>query len=155
MGAADNPVTRPVDKSKLARKPRALSGRGGVFTVPESEETEVEGTDVDNQTTKAPEPSPVIEEAAKETTAHTEIQWHLLKLGNDMGLDVWVASNDRSRKAHGHRFTDLPRLKKDLPLQFDEVTNRTVELIDVLWQGVTQSWLPLRLKALRLSTLDC
>jgi hypothetical protein len=45
-----------------------------------------------------------------------------------MGLDVWVARNDRNREAHGRRFTDLPRLKSELPLQFDEV-----ELIDVLW----------------------
>ena len=68
---------------------------------------------------------------AKEPTAHTEIQWNLLKLGNDMGLDVWVARNDRSRDWKGHRFTDLPRLRSDLPLQFDEATNRTIELIDV------------------------
>ena len=50
-----------------------------------------------------------------------------------MGLDVWVARNDRSRDWKGHRFTDLPRARADLPLQFDEATNRTIELIDVLW----------------------
>jgi hypothetical protein len=71
--------------------------------------------------------------AAREPTAHTEIQWSLLKLGNDMGLDVWVARNDRSRDWKGHRFTELPRLRADLPLQFDEATSRTIELIDVLW----------------------
>ncbi len=50
-----------------------------------------------------------------------------------MGLDVWPARNDRSREWNGHRFTDLPRLRAELPRQFDEVTNRTIELIDVLW----------------------
>jgi hypothetical protein len=40
---------------------------------------------------------------AREPTAHTEIQWSLLKLGNNMGLDVWVARNDRSRDWKGHR----------------------------------------------------
>lgn len=35
------------------------------------------------------------------------------------------ARNDRSREWNGHRFTDLPRLRADLPRQFDEVTNRT------------------------------
>jgi hypothetical protein len=80
----------------------------------------------------------VIEEHPKEsptpdTTAHTAIQWTLLRLGSDMGLDVWVARNDRSREVHGRPLNDIPRLKKDLPLQFDEVTNRTIELIDVLW----------------------
>src|SRR5207249_1214253 len=28
---------------------------------------------------------------------------------------------------------DLPRIKQTLPVQFDEATNRTIELIDVLW----------------------
>jgi hypothetical protein len=68
-----------------------------------------------------------------ETSSHTEIQWMLLKLGNDLGLDVWVARNDRSRSANGRRFADLPRLRQSLPRQFDEGTTRTIELIDVLW----------------------
>jgi hypothetical protein len=57
----------------------------------------------------------------------------LLKLGSDLGLDVWVARNDRSRSANGKSFVDLPRMRRDLPRQFDEVTSRTIELIDVLW----------------------
>jgi hypothetical protein len=61
------------------------------------------------------------------------MQWILLKLVSDMGLDVWVARNDRSRDWKGHRFANLPRLKADLPHQFDDTTNRTIELIDVLW----------------------
>jgi len=72
-------------------------------------------------------------EVPREPTVHTEMQWSLLKLGNDMGLDVWVARNDRNRDWNGHRFTELPRLRAELPLQFDEATNRTIELIDVLW----------------------
>ena len=68
-----------------------------------------------------------------EVTAHTEIQWLLLKLGSDMGLDLWVAKNDKNREVAGQRFADLPRLKKELPIKFDEVTNKTIELIDVLW----------------------
>jgi hypothetical protein len=114
MEAMENPVKRPVDKAKLARRPKALMAKGESFTVPESE----------NASEQVQE---VIEEHPKEvptpdTTAHTEIQWSLLKLGSDMGLDVWVARNDRSREAHGRPLNDIPRLKKDLPLQFDEVT---------------------------------
>jgi hypothetical protein len=125
MEAVENPVKRPVDASKLARRPKALKAKGGSFTVPESE-------DVTEQVKGATEERPK-DEPAKETTAHTEIQWELLKLGSDMGLDVWVARNDRGREAHGRRISDIPRLKEELPLQFDEVTTRTVELIDVLW----------------------
>jgi hypothetical protein len=71
--------------------------------------------------------------SAKEASLHTEIQWLLLKLGSDMNLDVWVAKNDRGRSYNGQTFADLPRLKASLPVQFDEATNRTIELMDVLW----------------------
>jgi hypothetical protein len=125
MEAVENPVERPVDKSKLARRPKALRARGESFTVPESE-------DAAQQVQQAPKEQPK-EDSSKEITAHTEIQWLLLKLGSDMGLDVWVARNDRGREVHGRKFSDIPRLKKSLPLQFDEVTNQTIELIDVLW----------------------
>jgi predicted RNA-binding protein len=121
MEAQRNPVVRQIPKGKLEPRPKPVPGKGGSFTVPDSEEAVEETVKVAQ------------EEPSKETTAHTEIQWLLLKLGNDMGLDVWVARNDRSREASGHRFTDLPRLKDSLPLQFDEATNRTIELIDVLW----------------------
>ena len=68
-----------------------------------------------------------------DSSPHKEIQWLLLKLGNDMGLDVWVARNDRNKSYNGNLFSELTRIKDELPLQFDEVTNRTIELIDVLW----------------------
>jgi hypothetical protein len=73
------------------------------------------------------------EEAESEGTVHTEIQYLLVKLGADMGFDVHVASNDQSRAWKGHRLGDMPRRRERLPQQFDPVTNRTIELIDVLW----------------------
>lgn len=118
--AKENPVVRPVDPGKLARRPRALRAAGGPVTVPDDEET-------------LGVPEHLEAAASKEPTAHTEIQWRLLKLGSDMGLDVWVARNDRGREWNGQRFADLPRMRTELPHQFDEATNRTIELIDVLW----------------------
>jgi hypothetical protein len=118
--AEEHPVHRPVDAGKLARRPRALKARVGAVTVPDSDDATAELDQEQGTTTKEP-------------TAHTEIQWRLLKLGSDMGLDVWVARNDRGREWEGHRLADLPRLRPKLPQQFDEATNRTVELIDVLW----------------------
>jgi len=130
MEAVENPVKRPVDASKLARRPKALRAKGESFTVPESEDT---AEQVQATPAEPPKEERAEEEPSKEITAHTDIQWLLLKLGSDMGLDVWVARNDRGREAHGRRFSDIPRLKEDLPSQFDDVTNRTIELIDVLW----------------------
>jgi predicted RNA-binding protein len=114
--ASKNPVTRPVDAAKLARRPKSLKAKIGSVTVPDSEE-----------------PSPVPGEPEQIPSDHAEIQWLLLKLGSEMGFDVWVARNDRSRKVKGNTIADLPKLKSELPLQFDEATNKTIELIDVLW----------------------
>jgi len=114
--AQRNPIERPVNPARLARRPRALKAKVGSVTVPERDESA--------EDTTLP---------TREPTAHTEIQWLLLKLGNDMGLDVWVARNDRGREVQGHRFADLPHIRAELPLQFDEATNHTIELIDVLW----------------------
>lgn len=74
-----------------------------------------------------------VKESSGATRLHTEVQWLLLKLGNDMGLDVWVAANDRSQEVNGHKFTELTHLKKELPLQFDVATTQIIKLIDVLW----------------------
>ena len=94
LDAKDNPIKRPVDAAKLARRPRALKAAIGPVTVPDSEESSEES--------ELPQEE---ETATKEPTAHTEIQWSLLKLGNDMGLDIWVARNDRNRDWRGHRIS--------------------------------------------------
>jgi hypothetical protein len=124
------PVTRPVDAKKLARKPffKAERRKGKetistIVTVPEPEETEDTG---EAQITTN-------EEASASTTRHTEMQYHLMTLGAEMGLASWVARNDRSRKWNGTSLGSLPGVIQELPTQFNEATNRTIELIDVLW----------------------
>src|SRR5438552_9349837 len=66
-------------------------------------------------------------------TEHTRVQSALLKIGAEMGFDVWVARNDRSKLSDGVRLDSLPKCRGSLPLPFDEATNKTIELIDVLW----------------------
>jgi hypothetical protein len=120
--ANDAPIRRPVDERKLGRVYRyeRKQGKRTVSTVisvpedPESKEALLE----------------VIEEAA---SLHTEIQYLLLRLGNQMGLNVWVARNDRSRTYRGQPLGSLAGIIEKLPTQFNEATNRTIELIDVLW----------------------
>jgi hypothetical protein len=119
--AQRHPVSRPVDQRKLEKRPTVLhTQRLGQVTVPGIDEP-LEKEDISSL------------EAPGTPRLHTEIQWLILKLGNDMGLDVWVANNDRSQGVNGHKFTDLPRLKKELPLQFDVETTQIIKLIDVLW----------------------
>lgn len=123
LDAEKHPMGRPVDPGKLAYSPRTVKAKlVGNVTIPEDDEAKAEDS-----------PAPVEREIAKDATAHTEIQELLLRLGSDMGLDIWAARNDRGKEVKGKRFADMPRMKKELPLQFDEATNRTIELIDVLW----------------------
>jgi hypothetical protein len=114
--AKTNPVVREVDPAKLARRPKALAAKIGPVSVPGTDESGVAEAEIE-----------------PETRPHTELQALLLRLGSDMGLDVWVARNDRGREWEGTKLGQLPRVKADLPLQFDEATTRTIELIDVLW----------------------
>lgn len=68
-----------------------------------------------------------------EVTAHTEIQGLLLRLGSVMGLDVWVARNDRNRIWQGRPFAESFNIRSALPHNFDVATSRVIEMIDVLW----------------------
>ena len=129
--AEESPISRPVDPKKLARKAslyrvEAKKGTGKqptLVSVPEPEELPASAV--------AELREVVIEPAA--TTRHGEIQYLLLTLGADLGLDVWVARNDRGRKWNGVTLGSLPRMLDELPTQFNEATTRTIELIDVLW----------------------
>jgi len=112
--AAKNPVELDFDERKYRRKTKTYETKIGVVTVPDDQEEEV----------KKPQP---------EEITHEEIQLLLLKLGSDLGLDVWVARNDRNRKFNETSFQDVPNLRKERPRQFDDATNKTIELIDVLW----------------------
>jgi len=118
MEAKKNPVKRPVDQKKLKYRPKPVRAKMGTVTVPESND------DPETQNEKR--------EQGK-ASDHTEMQWLLLKLGSDMKFDVWVARNDRNKEFGGKRFAELPRMKPELPLQFDDATNKTIEVIDVLW----------------------
>jgi hypothetical protein len=128
--AIASPVVRPVAPGLLRPRPRPTNQTEAEpehdlpVIVPSEDEGTTERTDSETAAT--------VSERAGETD-HTEIQWLLLKLGSDMGQEVWVARNDRSRSWRGQAFTDLPRLRLQLPRQFDTMTSRIIEMIDVLW----------------------
>jgi len=66
-------------------------------------------------------------------TSHSEIQWRLLDLGSQMGLNVWAPRSDRKRGWKGGNNADIPTMLKALPTQFDAATTTTIENIDVMW----------------------
>lgn len=104
--AEKNPVERPVDPRKLARKPLFVTQeRRGRKTI----ETKVSVPDSDSEEEEFEETRIAEAEPQEQAiTKHTEIQHHLLKLGSEMGFDVWVARNDRSRVCDGKTLGDLP-----------------------------------------------
>jgi len=68
----------------------------------------------------------------EQQSLHTEMEWHLLKIGNALGYDVMPAANDRSKSYSGNDFSFLSR--KDFPaLNVDSDTLGTIQLVDVLW----------------------
>lgn len=68
----------------------------------------------------------------EEESLHTEMQFHLLKIGKALGYDVIAASNDRSKAFGGNSFSfmSLPQFPE---FNLDRETLNTVKLIDVLW----------------------
>ncbi len=124
--ASRNPVATPIDPRKLARKASYFKvefrkGRVAVPTV-----VSVPEQDEDDPVAEAKQP-------AEPATRHTEIQFNLLNLGAELGLEVWVARNDRGKRHNGDLLGGVSNMLDELPTQFNDATNRTIELIDVLW----------------------
>ncbi|WP_370574736.1 hypothetical protein [Methanomethylovorans sp.] len=120
--AKNNPVAKKIDRKKIRRVPYYMvkSGREEkAVTVPEPEDEVL--INECKTSTKA------------DSTDHTRVQYYLLNLGSKMGLSVWVAKNDRSRSFKNDSFESIPRIISELPTQFNEATQKTIELIDVLW----------------------
>ena len=125
--AKANPVNRPLGwRGRIRGEDVAWQESVvGVTTIPEDDRSE---------STQGPERADIHTEGSEgSASTHTEIQYLLVKLAADMGFDFHVATNDQSRAWKGQRLGDMPRRREQLPQQFDPQTNRTIELIDVLW----------------------
>lgn len=111
-----NPISIPVDDKRILTRGKIASTPSGItVTIPINDDTE-------NSTSKY-----------LPYTTHTDIQYTLAKLGRDLGLDVWVPKNDRNRECNIGDINSITELKNELPINFDEATIRTIEMIDVIW----------------------
>lgn len=68
----------------------------------------------------------------EEENLHTEMQYHLLKIGHALGYDVIPASNDRSKCHSGNNFSFIS-LSSFPDYELEKDTLNTVKLIDVIW----------------------
>jgi hypothetical protein len=117
-----NPVERPIPKSALRRRPKTVETPDlGTVAVPSEE---------DNAENEETEFAPSADSQASE---HTEIQALLVRMGRALGHRIFIARNDRGREWNGKTLGELPGVVDVLPTQFNEATNKVVELIDVLW----------------------
>ncbi len=73
----------------------------------------------------------ILEEKLEENL-HSEMQYHLLKIGVSLGFDVTPASNDKNKSFNGQNFSFIS-LEKFPELPTDKDTQNTIRLIDVLW----------------------
>jgi hypothetical protein len=123
--AKDNPVRHELDPKKMQKRPTYLVKRKG-----KPEKT------VSIPCSIMEEPLSLRDEPAdlKKETLHTQIQFELLELGASMGLDVWVARNDRSKICNGKSLGQNSRMLEKLPqVTTNDAAKKTIELIDVLW----------------------
>jgi len=67
-----------------------------------------------------------------EEDLHTEMQYHLLKIGRALGYDPIAATNDRG-KCHGEINFSFISLNKFPELNVDKDTLNTIQLIDIIW----------------------
>ncbi|MBL7872145.1 MAG: hypothetical protein JNM78_11065 [Cyclobacteriaceae bacterium] len=67
-----------------------------------------------------------------EEDLHTEMQYHLLKIGKALGYDPIAATNDRG-KCHGEINFSFISLNKFPELNVDKDTLNTIQLIDIIW----------------------
>lgn len=123
-----NPVVREFDPKKLFRDTSIstlVTEKGTIVTIPDDEK----GTE---ETTPQIEVTSSVQQT--ESNDHTDIQYLLLRLGSEMGFNVWVARNDRNKEVNGKKLSDIPGLMSELPtISLDKNTKTIIENIDVLW----------------------
>ena len=66
-------------------------------------------------------------------TEHTKVQALIAKIGESMGFRIWLPFVDRQRVLEEWNPAGDNTILNRLPLNYDNVTLRTIENIDVLW----------------------
>lgn len=64
---------------------------------------------------------------------HARIQAAVAEIGDKMGFKIWLPKNDRQRVLNVWQPSSGTVLLEHLPLNFDQVTLKIIENIDVLW----------------------
>jgi type II restriction enzyme len=73
-----------------------------------------------------------VKEDEMEENTHSEMQYHLARLGKSLGYKVWIARNDHKREWNGQKLGEYS-LKNLNIFNFPPSVADTIALIDVLW----------------------
>ena len=116
------PLT-PRDLQQLARSQMVRGAdRAVLVEVPEREPTET------------PQQQAVQEGAVSDTYRESlKVQAVLARIGAEMGFRIWVPRNDRQSILQQVPVTLHEAFLSQLPLNYDDVTLKTIEQIDVIW----------------------
>lgn len=68
----------------------------------------------------------------EEEDLHTEMQYHILKIGKSLGYDVISAANDKSKCHNGDNLSFIS-ISKFPAMDIDKDTYKTITLIDAVW----------------------
>ncbi len=109
------------DRKLLGKSTDTVKSPGRVVTVvvPDSGENEAHSD----------EPAHILEESRESIKK----QALLVEIGAKMGFDVWVPRSDLGRIERELPSDAREAILRELPLNFDRVTFKTIENIDVLW----------------------
>lgn len=104
-------------------------GKNNILAGQESNFTDKDWEKIEKQSLK--NRKKVIDEK-QENQLHSEMQYHLLKIGSELNYDVIAASNDRSREYNGDKFSFIS-INKFPKIDVNKDTLKTIELIDIVW----------------------
>lgn len=105
---------------RALRGTETVKASGGVVTVVVPDQS------IDEQ----PSPSPSPEEEVRESIQKQAL---LAEIGARMGYSIWIPKSDRQRVISQLDEETVGQLLEFLPLNYDKVTFKTIENIDVLW----------------------
>lgn len=80
-----------------------------------------------------PEEETTVSNRLSTETGHVQMQAVIAEIGDRMGFKIWIPKNDRQRVLANWQPASNDVLLERLPLNFDQVTLRIIENIDVLW----------------------
>jgi type II restriction enzyme len=75
-----------------------------------------------------------VKEDENEENTHSEMQYHLARLGNSLGYKVWIARNDHKREWNNQKLGEFSVKNLNI-FNFPPTVADTIALIDVLWLG--------------------